>query len=132
MSAHQPVTIPAHELKGKMTKGKMRIQHVANMNIVFKYLNMCNVPLVGIGPQDIVDGNPKVDVWLGWFARGGGGASLALAPNRRATDDVVMKPRSPRPCSTLAVLRGRGRFLSPADLEARARDELVEHRLLPR
>ena len=29
-------------------------QHVANMNIVFKYLTSC-VKLVGIGPQDIVD-----------------------------------------------------------------------------
>lgn len=39
---------------GKMNKGKMRIQHVANMNIVFKYLRD-TVKIVGIGPQDIVD-----------------------------------------------------------------------------
>jgi len=39
---------------GKMNKGKMRIQHVANMNIVFKYLRD-TVKIVNIGPQDIVD-----------------------------------------------------------------------------
>ena len=65
MSAHQPVTIPAHELKGKMTKGKMRIQHVANMNIVFKYLEQ-TVKVVGIGPQDIVDGNETLVLGTLW------------------------------------------------------------------
>jgi len=40
---------------GRMNrKAKMRIQLVANMNIVFKYLKSC-VKVVNIGPQDIVD-----------------------------------------------------------------------------
>ena len=39
---------------GKMKAGRLRIQHVDNMIIVFKYLPSC-VKMVGIGPQDIVD-----------------------------------------------------------------------------
>ena len=39
---------------GKMNRGKLRIQHVDNMNVVFKYLTN-TVKIVGIGPQDIVD-----------------------------------------------------------------------------
>ena len=49
---------------GKMTKGKMRIQKVSNMNIVFKFLAK-TVKLVGIGPQDIVDGEASPDLVLG-------------------------------------------------------------------
>ena len=51
---------------GKMSKGKMRLHHVANMNIVFKYLQLSAVPLIGIGPQDIVDGNPKLVLGMCW------------------------------------------------------------------
>jgi len=50
---------------GKMTKGKLRIQHVANMNIVFKYLEQ-TVKIVGIGPQDIVDGNETLVLGMLW------------------------------------------------------------------
>lgn len=50
---------------GKMTNGKLRIQHVANMNIVFKYLEQ-TVRIVGIGPQDIVDGNETLVLGMLW------------------------------------------------------------------
>ena len=41
---------------GKLSKGKMKIQCIANLNIDFKYLND-TVKTVGIGPQDVYDGN---------------------------------------------------------------------------
>ena len=51
---------------GRMNrKAKMRIQLVANMNIVFKYLEQ-TVKIVGIGPQDIVDGNETLVLGMLW------------------------------------------------------------------
>ena len=43
---------------GKLTKGKMRIQKVSNMNIVWKYIEQ-TVKTVNIGPMDVVDGEPE-------------------------------------------------------------------------
>ena len=50
---------------GKMSKGKMRIQLIANQNIVFKYLSQ-TVKTVGIGPNDVVDGNQTLILGLIW------------------------------------------------------------------
>jgi hypothetical protein len=50
---------------GKLSKGKMKIQHIANLNVDFKYL-IPNVKLVGIGPQDIYDGNQRLILGLIW------------------------------------------------------------------
>ena len=51
---------------GKMNKGKMQIQLMANMNIIFKYFKQTELPLVGIGPQDIVDGHEKLTLGMVW------------------------------------------------------------------
>jgi hypothetical protein len=50
---------------GKLSKGKMKIQHIANLNVDFKYI-IPNVKTVGIGPQDVYDGNQRLILGLIW------------------------------------------------------------------
>jgi hypothetical protein len=50
---------------GKLTRGKMRIQLIANCSIAFKFLSR-HVKIVDIGPTDVVDGNPKRVLGLIW------------------------------------------------------------------
>ena len=47
----------------KMTRGNMRVQHVANMSIVFRYLKETVKP-VGVGIHDIVDSTDEARVLL--------------------------------------------------------------------
>ncbi|KAJ1450674.1 calponin homology domain-containing protein, partial [Pelagophyceae sp. CCMP2097] len=51
---------------GKLNSGKMRIQHVANMNVVFKFFPDADIKLENIGVMDIVDGNPTSVLGLIW------------------------------------------------------------------
>ncbi len=52
---------------GKMNKNaKLRVQRVDNMNIVWAYIKQIDLPLVAIGPVDIVDGIPKLTLGLVW------------------------------------------------------------------
>jgi kinesin family protein C1 len=52
---------------GKMSKGKMRIQLIANQNVIFKYMRANpSIRLVFIGPPDVVDGNPTLVLGLMW------------------------------------------------------------------
>ena len=64
-----------HSLKslGKLSKGRMKIQQIANLNIDFKYLEK-TVKAVGIGPQDVHDGN-------GGSSSGSSGASSCTSPS---------------------------------------------------
>jgi hypothetical protein len=50
---------------GKLTRGKMRIQLIANCSIAFKFLAR-HVKIVDIGPTDVVDANPKRVLGLIW------------------------------------------------------------------
>jgi len=57
-------------VKGKLTKPKadkslMKVQMMENMALVWKYINE-TVKTVGIGPQDVVDGNEKLVLGLIW------------------------------------------------------------------
>jgi len=52
---------------GKLSKGKMRIQLIANQNVIFKYLRANpSIRLLFIGPPDVVDGNPTLVLGLMW------------------------------------------------------------------
>ncbi|EGB10530.1 hypothetical protein AURANDRAFT_5483, partial [Aureococcus anophagefferens] len=51
---------------GKLNSGKMRIQHVANMNVVFKFFPDADVKLENIGVMDVVDGTPTPTLGLIW------------------------------------------------------------------
>jgi hypothetical protein len=50
---------------GKLKHGEMRIQHLANLSTVFKFLQNY-VKLVDIGPQDVLDGNEVRILGLLW------------------------------------------------------------------
>lgn len=50
---------------GKLSKGKMKVQHMSNMAIIFKYIDQ-TVKTVGIGPQDIVEENHTLVLGLLW------------------------------------------------------------------
>ena len=50
---------------GKLSKGRMKIQHIANLSVDFKYINS-NIKTVGIGPQDVYDGNQRLILGLIW------------------------------------------------------------------
>ena len=49
---------------GKLNKGKMRIQQVANLSVVFKSFPDLDIKLENIGVTDVVDGSPTPV--LGW------------------------------------------------------------------
>ena len=53
------------EKHGKLKPAKIKIQRTVNVGIVFKFIQQY-VKLVGVGPQDIVEGNPKVVLGLIW------------------------------------------------------------------
>ena len=59
---------------GRLTRGTMRIQLVANCAISFKFLAQ-HVKLVDVGPTDVVDGNRKVNK-----ERGGGDRNPIAVP----------------------------------------------------
>ena len=62
----------------------MRIQNIANVNVVFKFLPEANIKLENIGVMDIVDGTPTPTLGLIWsiiafyLIRDLGGADDAL------------------------------------------------------
>ena len=61
--------ISAESLKpyGKLNKGKMRIQYIANMNVIFKWMKANpSIRLLLVGPNDVVDGNEKLVMGLLW------------------------------------------------------------------
>uniref|UniRef100_S4RMQ0 Calponin-homology (CH) domain-containing protein n=1 Tax=Petromyzon marinus TaxID=7757 RepID=S4RMQ0_PETMA len=47
-------------------KGRLRVHHVQNIQIVLNYLQHQQVKLVNIRKEDIVDGNPKLTLGLIW------------------------------------------------------------------
>jgi acetylornithine deacetylase/succinyl-diaminopimelate desuccinylase-like protein len=49
----------------QLSKGKMRVHHINNMNIVWKFLTQ-TVKIVAIGPNDVVDGHPTLILGLIW------------------------------------------------------------------
>ena len=72
------------ELKkyGKMSNGKMRIQLVANQNVVFKFLRAhAGVRLLFVGPSDVVDGHPMLVLGLMWSLMTYFSAKEALGPS---------------------------------------------------
>ena len=74
---------------GKLNRGKLRIQHVDNMNVVFKYLTN-TVKIVGIGPQDIVDStNHTLVLGLIW--------SIYTRATPRHAPSCPAKARDPQP-----------------------------------
>ena len=68
---------------GKMNTGKMRIQHVANQNVVFKFFPDADIKLENIGVMDIVDGTPTPVLGLIWSASGGASSDVASSAVRR-------------------------------------------------
>ena len=52
---------------GKLSKGTMRIQMIANLNVCFKYMKTNkHIRLLFVGPNDVVDGNEKLVMGLLW------------------------------------------------------------------
>mmetsp|Transcript_34462 Transcript_34462/g.105899 ORF Transcript_34462/g.105899 Transcript_34462/m.105899 type:complete len:169 (-) Transcript_34462:46-552(-) len=51
---------------GRLNDGRMRIQRVANLNVVFKFFPDADVKLENIGVLDIVDGSPTPVLGLVW------------------------------------------------------------------
>eukprot|EP00630_Chrysocystis_fragilis_P007401 CAMPEP_0197401292 /NCGR_PEP_ID=MMETSP1165-20131217/18277_1 /TAXON_ID=284809 /ORGANISM="Chrysocystis fragilis, Strain CCMP3189" /LENGTH=781 /DNA_ID=CAMNT_0042927401 /DNA_START=42 /DNA_END=2383 /DNA_ORIENTATION=- len=51
---------------GKLNKGKMRIQQVANQNVVFAFFPEADIKLENIGVMDVVDGRPVPVLGLIW------------------------------------------------------------------
>lgn len=49
-----------------INRGKLRLHMVENMSRVLKFLQLKKVRLEGIGPEDIVDGNPTLTLGLIW------------------------------------------------------------------
>jgi hypothetical protein len=59
------LTFTTGDKVGKLKHGEMRIQHLANLSTVFKFLQNY-VKLVDIGPQDVLDGNEVRILGLLW------------------------------------------------------------------
>ena len=51
---------------GRLNNGRMKIQRVANMNVVFAFLPDADVKISNIGVLDIVEGKPKSVLGLVW------------------------------------------------------------------
>ena len=51
---------------GRLNTGKMRIQHISNLNVVFAFFPDADVKLENIGVLDIVDGSPTPVLGLVW------------------------------------------------------------------
>ena len=76
---------------GRLNNGRMKIQRVANMNVVFAFLPDADVKISNIGVLDIVEGKPKSVLGLVWsiiafyLVRdiGGGGERDVAAVKRR-------------------------------------------------
>lgn len=51
---------------GKLNNGNMRIQQVANQNVVFKFFPEADIKLENIGVMDVVDGTPTPVLGLIW------------------------------------------------------------------
>lgn len=51
---------------GKLNNGKMRIQQVANQNVVFSFFPEADIKLENIGVMDVVDGTPTPVLGLIW------------------------------------------------------------------
>ena len=52
-------------IAGKQTSGNTIIQHVANLTPTFAFIKS-TTKIVGIGPQDVADGNPGLVLGLLW------------------------------------------------------------------
>ena len=73
---------------GRLSKGNMRIQHVANMNIVFRFIRT-HIPSVDVDPIEVVDCNPRAILGLVWglivhFTAKGARGSAGLSPHAHA------------------------------------------------
>ena len=99
------------EKHGKLKPAKIKIQRTVNVGIVFKFIQQY-VKLVGVGPQDIVEGNPKVVLGLIWtifstFAL----RKLAVAVRRWPSPAVAGRRWPSRGCGSgcgSGALRSRG------------------------
>ncbi|XP_039253856.1 alpha-actinin-1-like [Styela clava] len=58
--------IISDEKLGKPEKGKMRVHHVSNVNMALNFIKSQGVRLVGIGAEEIVDGNLKMTLGMIW------------------------------------------------------------------
>jgi len=109
---------------GKLNKGNMQIQRVANLNIVFEYLAQAGVKTIGIGSTDIADGNKKLTLGLVWcimqffFAQELGGVDNNMNAIRQTILQWLRKNTFKHPelipvegIADLAALVGDGRVL---------------------
>ncbi|KAF2352997.1 Calponin domain [Trinorchestia longiramus] len=58
-------TISGESLQ-KLNRGSSKVHHVSNVSVSFNFLKRHNIRLVGIGPEDVVDGIPDLVLGLVW------------------------------------------------------------------